>query len=342
MAFFAGRIHVGIFDAAAFSLFVISVRPIFLSDSFFMAMSDKARETKLQAAKQLLKLTFQEWWNDDTFRFAASLAFYTIFSLAPVLLIAIGVASFFLGNEAASSGIIAEVQKMVGSEGAQAVQQIIAASKGFGKSVWTIGIGIGTFLFGSTVVFAELQATLNKIWDVQADPKRGFIAKLIADRLRSFSIALGVGFLLLISLVISAVISGVQKYMNNWMPGVPLLWQALNVIASFVIAALLFAMIYKYLPDVKISWRDVRIGSFVTAALFTVGKYLIGLYLGQTAVASAFGAAGSFVVLIVWIYYSALISFFGAEFTQVFARRYGSRIQPEEYAERVGEKSDTL
>ncbi|MHA3771228.1 YihY/virulence factor BrkB family protein [Verrucomicrobiota bacterium sgz303538] len=305
-------------------------------------MSDKARETKLQAAKQLLKLTLQEWWNDDTFRFAASLAFYTIFSLAPVLLIAIGVASFFLGNDAASAGIITEVQKMVGSEGAQAVQQIIAASKGFGNSAWTIGIGIGTFLFGSTVVFAELQATLNKIWDVQADPKRGFIAKLIADRLRSFSLALGVGFLLLISLVISAVISGVQKYMTNWMPGVPLLWQALNVIASFVIAALLFAMIYKYLPDVKISWRDVRIGSFVTAALFTVGKYLIGLYLGQTAVASAFGAAGSFVVLIVWIYYSALISFFGAEFTQVFARRYGSRIHPEEYAERVGEKSDTL
>lgn len=304
--------------------------------------NDAQRETKLQATRQLLKLTFHEWWNDDSFRWAASLAFYTIFSLSPVLLIAVGVASLFLSPETAPDRIVAEVQRMVGAEGAQAIRQIIDASKGFGKSVSTITVGIFTFIFGATVVFAELQATLNKIWDVEADPRHGVIAKLIRDRVRSFTIALGVGFLLLVSLVVSAVLSGLQAYMNEWIPGIPWLWQTLNTIASFAIAALLFAMIYKYLPDVKISWRDVWIGALVTAALFTAGKDLIGLYLGQTAVASAFGAAGSFAVLLIWIYYSALISFFGAEFTQVFARRYGSKIHPEEYADRVGEKSDEL
>jgi membrane protein len=289
---------------------------------------------------RLLKTTCIEWFEDDTFRLAASLAFYTIFSLAPVLLIATGAASIFLARETAAERILAEVQALVGPEGAQAIRPVLETSAGFGKGAWAIATGVVTFLLGATAVFAELQAALNKIWDVQADPKRGVILKLILDRLRSFTIALAVGFLLLVSLVASAALTALQDYLNNWMPGVPALWQALNLVTSLLLAALLFAMIYKYLPDAKIAWSDVWIGAGVTAALFTAGKQVISLYLGQTAVASAFGAAGSFAVLLIWIYYSALISFFGAEFTQVYARLYGSKIRPSSHATRVGEKPD--
>ncbi len=290
---------------------------------------------------QVFKSTCIQWWKDDTFRFAASLAFYTIFSLAPVLLIAVGVASLFLARESATQRIVAEMQRMIGPNGAHAVKQVIDASSGFGKSLSAIIIGVITFLLGATAVFAELQTALNKVWGVKAEAKRGVILKLLLDRFRSFAIALGVGFLLLVSLVISAVLSALQDYLNDWMPGMPALWQALNIGASFLLVTLLFAMIYKYLPDVKIIWKHVWIGAAVTAALFTAGKYIISIYLGQTAVGSAFGAAGSFAVLLIWIYYSALICFFGAEFTQVYARRYGKGIMPEEHARSTGEKETT-
>lgn len=307
-----------------------------------MASRDSPFHAPGRAAWQVLKTTCVEWFEDDAFRLAASLAFYTIFSLAPVLLIATGVASMFLARETATERIVAEVQRLVGADGAQAIRQVLDASSGFGKGVWAIATGVVTFLLGATAVFAELQSALNKIWDVKTDPKRGVILQLVLSRLRSFTIALGVGFLLLVSLVVSAALTALQDYLNNWMPGVPALWQTLNVVTSFVIAAVLFAMIYKYLPDAKITWSDVWIGAAVTAALFTAGKYVIGLYLGQTAVASAFGAAGSFAVLLIWIYYSALISFFGAEFTQVYARLYGSKIRPSSHAARVGDKPDEI
>ena len=297
---------------------------------------------KLQAGWQLLKLTFLEWWNDNTFRLAAALAFYTTFSVAPVLLIVVGVASFFLAPETAVNQIVGEIQKMVGPQGAHAVRQVIESSRGFGKGIWAVGVGIVTLIIGATAVFGELQAALNQIWDVKSKPDRGVIVPLIVDRLRSFSIALCVGFVLLVSLVVSALISGLQDYMNNWLPGIPWFWQTANVVASFVVTALLFATIYKFLPDVRISWKDVWVGASVTALLFTGGKFLIGIYLGRTAIASTFGAAGSLVVLLFWVYYSALIGFLGAEFTQVYARRYGSRIRPRRYAIRVGHKPDAI
>jgi membrane protein len=297
---------------------------------------------KLKAGWQLLRLTFAEWTNDNTFELAAALAFYTMFSIAPVLLIAVGVASFFLAPEAATDRIVGEMQKMVGAQGANAVRQVIESSRGFGKGLWAVSVGIVTLIMGATAVFGELQTALNYIWDVKAKPDRGVFMAFIVDRLRSFSIAICVGFVLLVSLVISAVISGLQDYMNKWLPGIPWVWQTANVVASFFVVALLFAMIYKFLPDVVIAWSDVRIGAAVTALLFTGGKYLIGVYLGQTATASAFGAAGSLVVLLFWVYYSALIGFFGAEFTQVYARRYGSGIRPQKHAVRVGRKSDSI
>ena len=297
---------------------------------------------KLKAAWQLVKLTFVEWWNDNTFELAAALAFYTIFSIAPVLLIAVGVASFFLAPETATNRIVSEMQNLVGPQGAQAVRQVIESSRGFGKGIWAVSVGIIMVIIGATVVFGQLQSALNHIWDVKSKPDRSVIGSLLVDRLRSFSIAICVGFLLLVSLVISAVISALQDYMNNWLPGMPWLWQTANMVTSFVVIAILFAMIYKFLPDVMISWKDVWIGAAVTALLFTGGKYLIGIYLGHTATASAFGAAGSLVVLLFWVYYSSLIVFLGAEFTQVYARRYGSKILPQRHAVRVGRKSDSI
>jgi membrane protein len=297
---------------------------------------------KLKAGWELLKLTFEEWMNDDAFELSAALAFYTIFSIAPVLLIAVGVASFFLTPDTATDRIVGEMEQMIGAQGANAVRQVIESSRGFGKGIWAMSVGIVTLIMGATAVFGELQSALNQIWDVKAKPDRGVIMSFVVDRVRSFSIAIGVGFLLLVSLVITALISGLQNYMNTWLPGIPWVWQMANVVSSFFVIAILFAMIYKFLPDVVISWRDVWIGAAVTSLLFTAGKYAIGIYLGRTATASAFGAAGSLVVLLFWFYYSALISFFGAEFTQVYARRYGPGIQPQEHAIRVGRKSDSI
>jgi membrane protein len=297
---------------------------------------------KLTAGWELLKLTFTEWTNDNAFELSAALAFYTIFSIAPVLLIAVGVASFFLAPDAATDQIVGETEQMIGAQGANSVRQVIESSRGFGKGFWAVSVGVVTLIIGATTVFGELQSALNQIWDVKAKPDRGVIMSFLIDRVRSFSIAIGVGFLLLVSLVITALISGLQEYMNAWLPGVPWIWQTANVVSSFLVIAVLFAMIYKFLPDVVISWKDVWIGAAVTAVLFTGGKYAIGIYLGRTATASAFGAAGSLVVLLFWVYYSALISFFGAEFTQVYARRYGPGIQPQKHAVRVGRKSDSI
>jgi membrane protein len=295
---------------------------------------------KMAEGWQLLKATGMEWWKDNTFRLAASLAFYTIFSIAPVLLIAVGIASLFLARENAVHQIVKEVQQLTGAEGANAVRQVLNSAGGIGHGVWAITVGVVTLFLGSSVVFAELQSALNQVWDVKPEPRRGLILDYLFDRLRSFSIALGVGFLLLVSLVLSAALSGLQDYMTEWMPTVPWLWQGLNLVVSFLLITVLLAAIYKYLPDAVIQWRDVWVGAAVTSLLFTAGKYLIGVYLGQTATGSAFGAAGSFAVLLIWIYYSALISFFGAEFTQVWARRHGRKIVAEAHARRAGNKPD--
>ena len=294
----------------------------------------------MHEAWMLLRNTGIEWWNDNTFRLAASLAFYTIFSLAPVLLIAVGAASLFFAREEAVNQVAAELERLIGVQGAGAIRQILASTAGLGHGVRAITIGVVTLILGSSVVFAELQSALNQIWGVKSQVRRGLILDLVLDRLRSFSIALGVGFLLLVSLVLSAALSALEVYFTNRMPSLPWLWQAGNITISFFVVALLFAMIYQYLPDVEIEWRDVWIGAFVTSLLFNGGKYLISIYLGHAAIGSAFGAAGSFAVLLVWIYYSALISFFGAEFTQVYARRHGRRIAPQSHARSVDRKKE--
>ena len=296
---------------------------------------------KLKALWDLFKTTFWEWWNDNTFRLSASLAFYTLFSLAPLILIAVTLVGAVAGGRAAAlEQITGQVSTLIGEEGGRAVMDVAEATSLQQNSTVALLIGIVTLVVGSTVVFAELQAALNEIWDVQVSPEAGFVTSLLRARLRSFAIALGVGFLLMVSLVISAALAAAQAYFEKQVPGGPWLWRLASLVLGFIIIALLFAMIYKFLPDVKITWGDVAIGAAVTAVLFSAGKYAIGAYLGQMAIGSAYGAAGSLAVLLVWVYYSALISFFGAEFTQVYARRYGSRIRPEDHAVRIGRKAD--
>jgi membrane protein len=289
-------------------------------------------QSKFRIAWELTKSTGAAWWNDNAFRLAASLAFYTIFSIAPVLLIAVGAASIFFERQTAVNHVVQQMRNLAGPQGAEAIRAVLQSSAGLGKGAWAIAVGIVTLFTGASVVFAELQSALNQIWNVKVEVRHGFVLDYFLDRLRSFSIALVVGFLLLVSLLLSAGLSALQDYLTNWMPKFPWLWQAANIGVSLVVVALLFAMIYRYLPDVELEWRDVSIGAAVTSILFNGGKYLIGLYLGQAAIGSAFGAAGSFAVLLVWIYYSALICFFGAEFTEVYARWKGRRVQPQPHA----------
>jgi len=288
----------------------------------------------------LLKLTAVDWWNDNTFRLAASLAFYTVFSLAPIILIATAVAAMIVGEEVAHRTLINEIDGLVGESGARAVSDVLKSADATERSVLATLLGVAGLIIGSTAAFIELQAALNEIWDVRAAPVGSrMIRKLLVDRLVSFSLVVGVGFLLLVSLVISAILAGAEEALNIWLP-MAWVWRAANIAVSFLVVTFIFMAIYKILPDVKITWRDVLVGAAVTALLFSVGKYLIGLYLGEMSVGSVYGAAGSFVVLLIWIYYSALICFFGAEFTQVYARRYGSQIRPNSQAVRIGEKSD--
>lgn len=287
---------------------------------------------------RLLKASARAWWKDDTFRLASSLAFYTIFSLAPVLLIAIYLVERVLSTANASAAIAGQVRGLVGDEGGRAVEQIARNVQAIKGDAWTVIAGVSTLIFGSTVFFAELQAALNQIWGVRPDPRRGFFVRLVRDRVLSFAMAVSIGFLLLVSLLLSAALHAFQGYMGGLLPDWTWAWQISNMVLSVVLSTALFALIYKVLPDAKIRWSDVWVGALATAGLFALGKYLIGAYLGRVALGSAYGAAGSFVVFLIWVYYSMLICFFGAEFTQVYAGRHGERIEPKEGAVRRDEE----
>ncbi len=292
--------------------------------------------------KTLIKLlieTFREWQTDEASRLAASLAYYTSVSLAPLLIIVLAIAGAIFGEEAARGEIVSQIQGLVGIDGAKVIETAIeSANKPKISSIASI-ISIIVLLFGASGVFAELQAALNIIWEVKAKPGQG-MGNFIRKRLLSFSAVLGIGFLLLVSLVISAVLSALNVYLSSLVPGIDFLWQILNFVLSFGVITLLFALMYKYLPDVKISWRDVMMGAAMTALLFTIGKFALGLYIGRGSFGSAYGAAGSLIVILVWVYYSTQILFFGAEFTQVYAKRYGSKIVPNKHAVRINEQEE--
>jgi membrane protein len=280
----------------------------------------------------LLKQTASEWMEDDAPSLGAALAYYTVFSLAPLMTIAIAIAGFFFGKDAAQGQIFDELRVLLGEEGGKAVEEMVQSANAEPTTgiVATV-ISVAVLLFGASGVFGQLQSSLNTIWGVKPKPGRGVLG-MIKDRLLSFGFTLVVGFLLLVSLLLTAGIALVAEWLGGLMPGSETLAQILNIVLSLAMITLLFATIFKFLPDAKIAWRDVWIGAFLTALLFTIGKFALGIYLGKSGVASTYGAAGSLIVLLLWVYYSSQILFFGAEFTQVYANRFGSRVAPAENA----------
>ena len=272
----------------------------------------------------LLKTTFEEWTQDNAARLAAALAYYTIFSVAPLLVIAIAIAGLALGSEAAQGQIVAQLRGLLGQQGAQLIQGMIESASKPAAGIWATVVGLITLLLGATGVFGELQSALNTIWNVKPKPQNGLILFALS-RFWSLTMVLGIGFLLLVSLVLSAALSGIGAWMQGYVGEMAFIAQLINITLSFIVTTVLFALIYKLLPDLKIAWRDVWVGAVITALLFSVGRVLIGLYLGNSAIASSYGAAGSLVVVLIWVYYSAQILFLGAEFTQVYARTIGSR-----------------
>lgn len=292
--------------------------------------------SRLKAWFSLLKETFQEWNEDKAPRLAAALAYYTAFSLAPLLIVVISIAGLIYGHDAVVGRLQYEIQGLVGAQAASAIQDMLANFSHPASGIIATVIGLITLLLGAAGVFGQLQDALDTIWEVAPKPGQGIMA-IIRQRFISFTMVLGIGFLLLVSLVVSAGVTAVGTLIGDRIPQSAFLLQLVNFVISFGVIMLLFALIYKVLPDVTIGWRDVWMGAAVTALLFTIGKLLIGLYLGSSSVGSAYGAAGSFVILLLWIYYSAQILLFGAEFTQVYARTYGSRIVPSKNAIQLSE-----
>lgn len=294
----------------------------------------------LQAIGQLFQETFKEWSEDKASRLAAALAYYTIFSIAPLLIIVIAIAGAVFGEEAARGQIVGQIQGLVGEEGAKFIQTAITnANKPQTGAIASI-ISIVVLLVGATGLFTELQDALNTIWEVKPKPGRGVI-NMIRLRFLAFAMVIGIGFLLLVSLVVSTGLSALVTYFSNLLPGVDFLWQIISFIVSFAITTLLFGLIFKVLPDVKIAWSDVLIGATLTSFLFSIGRFLLGQYLGNGSFGSTYGAAGSLVVILAWVNYAAQILFFGAEFTQVYARRHGSGITPDKNAIPLNDKTST-
>lgn len=285
---------------------------------------------------ELLKATYQEWKEDRASRLAAALSYYTIFSIAPLLLVAVTIIGFVMDPGDIQGELYAQIEDLIGQEGANMVRTMVdnaAASEAKGLAAV---VSVVTLLIGATGVFMALKDALNTIWNVQPEPGRG-IKGMLKDRALAFSLIPGIGFLLLVSLIADTVLSILSRYASDiflnelWLVAV----RILSLVISFGVVTLLFAVIYKVLPDAKIEWRDVWIGAAVTALLFTIGRFAIGLYIGNSGTASAYGAAGALIVILLWIYYAAQILFFGAEFTQVYARRFGTRIAPEAGAVRM-------
>ena len=286
----------------------------------------------LRKIGKLLQDTFSEWQEDKASRIAAALAYYTVFSISPLLVIAIAIAGAFFGQETAQEQITAQLTQLVGEDG---VKPILLALKNISKpeirgiASW---ISIGVLLLGASGIFAQLQDALNTVWNVKPQPGQG-ILPFLRRRVSSFLMVLAIGFLLILSLLLSAVVSTLSKYRVDFLPGSAVLWENLDFIVSLGLMTFLFCLMFKYVPDAKIVWKDVIVGSVITALLFLFGKFLLGLYLSQGSLGSAYGAAGSLIVFLAWVYYSAQIILLGAEFTHVYTRMYGSNIRPRKHSQ---------
>jgi membrane protein len=291
---------------------------------------------KPQDILDLLKETFSEFGEDKVQRLGAALAYYTIFSLAPLLVIVIAIAGFVFGEEAARNQIVGQISGLVGESGAELIQTMIQGASEPRTGIIATIVGIVTLVLGAGGVFGQLRDSLNTIWEVEPKPGPGGIQGVLhalKNNFFSFTMVLGTGFLLLVSLVLSAALTALGDWISGTFSGIgPLILGILNFVISFGVITLLFALLFKIVPDAEIAWKDVWIGAIITALLFTIGRFVIGRFIATQSAVAAFGAAAALVLLLIWIYYSAQILFLGAEFTQVYANRFGSRIAPAEDA----------
>jgi membrane protein len=289
----------------------------------------------IEFIKQLWRIiiaTFRGFIDDNGLKLSASLAYYTVFSMAPLLILVFSLISLFLGHDAINNTLYPEIKSYVGSQAAAQIQEIIKNLHFSGKTGIALLTGIFILLVGASSIFVEIQDSLNIIWRVKAKPKRGWV-KLLKNRFLSFSLIISLGFLLLVSLLLNIILSALSEKLVHFLSGVTV-WiiGGVNMAITLLVIAVLFGIIFKVLPDVKIKWSEVRIGAFFTSLLFMIGQYLIGLYIHYTAQGSVYGAAGSIIIILVWIYYSSAILYIGAEFTQVYAEAVGRQIKPADYA----------
>jgi membrane protein len=283
----------------------------------------------------LAKDTFKDFSEDKCSRMAAALSYYTVFSLPPLLLLILAIIGFFVDPADAQGRFMDQISALVGPQGGEAMRTMIEQANHPKGGVMAI-VGIATLVLGATGAFAQLQEALNTAWEVKPDPKAGGVRQFVVKRLLSFGMILVIAFMLLVSFVVSALVSAFGDVLNNYMGGAgQAIGRAVQIVIGLLVTWLLFALMFKVLPDVKIGWKDVWVGALVTAVLFTAGRFLIGLYLGNSDSANAFGAAAALAIIFIWIYYAANILFLGAEFTQVWVRRQGRRLIPEEGAIRT-------
>ncbi|MDQ2718923.1 MAG: YihY/virulence factor BrkB family protein [Bacteroidota bacterium] len=279
------------------------------------------------------KQVFKEFSADNILKYSASLAYYTVFSIAPLLVVITTLFGFIFGKEAMQGQVYQQLNSLVGSKAAIQIQDMIKNVHLSGNNFFATVVSIGILLIGATSIFGEIQDSINKIWGLRVKPDKVWW-RLILTRLLSFSLILSIGFIMMVSLLLNALVAAFGKFIGKYIQNYSVYFiQITEAILSFIVAAFLFSMIFKILPDAKVKWKDVLFGGFVTALFFTIGKLGIGFYLGRGSFTSLYGAAGSIIILMAWVYYSSIILYLGAEFTKVYAKLYGGKILPNEYAE---------
>ena len=297
--------------------------------------------SRVKSLFDLLKTSGKNWIDDKAPRLGAAVAYYTVFAIPPLFVIILYLVSLVVDPETIRQQMFSEVGGMIGEQSAETIESAMTAQMENKKGTFASILALLTLIVTATGLFMELQSALNSIWGVEEKPGQG-IKGFIVNRVLSFTMVIGIGFLLLVSLVVSAGLSALGKYVSVLVPGLDILWMIANAAVSFAVITLLFAMIFKVLPDVKIAWKDVWVGALITSLLFTAGKFALGLYLGKSTAVTAYGAAGSLVLILLWVYYSSQILFFGAEVTQVYANRFGATLRPAENAQWIAERRPNL
>jgi len=294
-----------------------------------LSILPKTREVGSIALESL-----KNFFSGEPFQLAAALSYYTMLSLAPLLLVLIGMSGLLLGEAQVQEALVTQVGDLVGDEGASLLQTVAQNVGTNDRNYVSMIVGFVLMIVGATTVFAQLQTALNRVWGVKAAPNNAILG-FLRSRLVSLTVVLGLAFMLLVSLIFTAAIAAIQAHLEGFLPGADILWSIANHAISLILVGMLLAMLFRYVPDVEISWRDTIVGALVTAALLTLGKYVIGIYLGRAGVGSPYGAAGSAVVFMVWVYYVSLILFLGAEITKTIARHRGQPLEPSAHATRI-------